>query len=83
MMNDAYRNKIEAMSDEDLLKETSMAITNAATENSLRLSDHEWDDKTTACFREWIHRGKGEFYTVAYRKAFKEAVGYEPREVAK
>lgn len=62
-----YADKISAMTDEELLKETESAIWLSAYANNNPRSDYHW--QADACSSECSARGKDEIYTKAYNTA--------------
>ncbi len=63
----AYIDRIAAMTDEELLKETENKIWLSAYAANNRRSDYHWH--ATGCYEEWTFRGKADQYTVAWKAA--------------
>lgn len=71
-----YLDKLKAMSDDQLLKETKQAIWLSAYANNNPRSDYHWH--ADACYDEAKARSKPEVYKKAYRQTYKETVGQDP-----
>lgn len=62
-----YADRISAMTDEELLKETESTIWLSAYANNNPRSDYHW--QADACYSECSSRGKEEIYSKAYEIA--------------
>lgn len=68
-----YLEKLAAMTDEQLTEETEKKIWLSAYANNNPRSDYHWN--VDACYDEWQRRGKGEEYTAAYGRFYKQCCG--------
>lgn len=66
-----YVDRIAGMDDADLLHETEQKIWLSAFAANNPRSDYHWH--VSACYAEWVKRGKEDQYTVAYNAARESA----------